>query len=252
MYCNRCGNQVDPNSQFCSTCGNSITPTVVPQSDNTVVPTNGTVVPTVVPQNNKSNVTITSIIIVLTIFIGAGILGILLLKNSKSNLTANNSTTQIAMDNITSAITKETSTKKTGWVTTSQRVDVIDPSTSYSVNGVNINIPEGYNPSYTNDVLTVIANNGSNYYMVHVIDGIFENVNLNTFKSNLEKNGYVINEFSPGTYMDRQGIKIDLMYSGYNYICYVLKANDSKIALFLFDKSATYEYANEMVTYSLK
>ena len=252
MYCNRCGSQLDPNSSFCTTCGNAVNTTVVPQTDNTVVPTNGTVVPTVVPQNNKSNVTITSIIIVLVLFIGAGIVGILLLKNTKASTPVNNDNTQIAMDNITSAVTSSSTTKKSNsWATSSQRVDTIDNVVSYTVNGLKIYIPEGYTPSYTNNILTVVNNNGINYYMINVVTAPYDSVDQETFKNNLLSSGYTIKSFTPGTYMDRSGIKIDVSIQGYDYTCYVLKVNASKVALFLFDKGTTEEQATVLVNYSL-
>ena len=252
MYCNRCGNQVDPNSQFCITCGNAITPTVVPQSDNTVVPTNGTVVPTVVPQNNKSNVTITSIIVVLVIFIGAGIVGIMLLRNSKASVALPDQTTQIALaDTTTTVAATEKTTKNASWATTTtvQRMDVID--NSYSLNGLKINIPTGYTPSYTNDVLTLIDPNGKDYYAVNVISSVYEAIDKDKYKNDLIKNGYDIHTFEPGTYTGRSGIYMTLKYSGYEYQCYVIKANSSKVAFFLFDRKASSEYIDTMINYSL-
>ena len=252
MYCNRCGNQVDPNSQFCITCGNAITSTVVPQTQPTVVPTNGTVVPTVVPQNSKSNVTITSIIVVLVIFIGAGIVGIMLLRNSKASVALPDKTTQIAMADITTeAIKAETSTKVASWATTTTAARVETGGNSYSMNGLKINIPDGYTPSYTNDVLTLIAANGKDYYAVNVISSVYEAIDKDKYKSDLIKNGYDIHTYEPGTYIGRSGIYMTLTVNGYNYQCYVLKANSTKVAFFLYDKSASEAYINQMINYSL-
>ena len=251
MYCNRCGNQVDPNSQFCITCGNAITPTVVPQSDGIVVPTNGTVVPTVVPQNSKANVTITSIIVVLVIFIGAGIVGIMLLRNSKASVALPDQTTQIALADITTvAQPEEKTTKAATWATTTTAARV-ETGNSYALNGLKINIPDGYTPSYTNDVLTLIAPNGKDYYAVNVISSVYEAIDKDKYKADLISHGYDIHTYEAGTYTGRNGIYMTLKYSGYEYKCYVLKANSSKVAFFLFDRSASDQYIDQMINYSL-
>jgi len=227
-------------------------PVVVPQSDGTVVPKNETVVPTVVPQNTKSNVTITSIIVVLVIFIGAGIVGILLLRNSKASVAIPEQTTQIAInDLVNTTIPATTTTKAGGWVstTTTTRVDGIE--NSYTVNGLKINIPDGYTPSYTNEVLTVVAPNGKDYYLINVITGVFEAIDQNKYQSELIKAGYEIGTFEPGTYTGRNGIKMDIKYTNRDYRCYIVKANGNKVAFFVFDPHVSSEYVDNIINYSL-
>ena len=252
MYCNRCGNPIEQNSQFCTTCGSAINTTVVPQTNPTVVPTNETVVPTVVPQNTKSSVTITSIIVVLVVFIGAGIVGILLLRNSKANVNPQPASSQVALADITSAITEQKTKKTNTWAstTTAQRVDKIE--NSLSVNGLTIHVPEGYNPSYTNDVLTLIDSTGTKYFLINVIAAPYEAVDTNKFKNDLIANGYDVHTFEVGTYANRNGIYMTLTYMGFRYKCYVIKANSSRVAFYLFDESSNEDYIYSMIDYSLK
>ena len=76
--------------------------TVVPQVDNTVVPT-------VVPQKNNS-APIVAIILVMVLFIGVGCAGVVLLKQTKGTVTERNVTQNVVYNETTNKtnVTKQT------------------------------------------------------------------------------------------------------------------------------------------------
>lgn len=254
MNCNRCGNPIDPNSNFCNTCGNAINqPTVVPQVNNTVVPqVDNTVVPTVVPQKNNTAPLI-AIILVLIVFIGAGCAGVILLKQTKSTVGGNVTTQNIVYnDPATKAIT--TTSKQAGWNTTTQqtRIDVIDENSYYKVNGLNITVPAGYTSTYSNDVLTVVDPNKSKFYMINVVDRRLETLDLNEYRNYLAQNGYSVDEFVKTKIGSYDVIAFNMPTENGVYNSFLVRANSTKTAIFMFVNESDADYIYRIIDTSLR
>jgi hypothetical protein len=229
VNCNRCGNPVDQNSSFCRTCGNQITNTVVPQTVG-----QPTVVPTVVPKKSN-NATILTIVIVLVIFIGAGVAGVTLLKQTKANSQLLDGKTQnVAIDeDVTKNKTNE-KTNKTGWkTTTTQRLDMVDNIQTYNLNGVILTVPDGYTSSIKNNILTVSYTN-SKYYMVNVIDTVVKLINVEQYQKNLINEGYPGENFEFTTIGDLDTLKFEMNNEHGHIYTFLVQAEYNKTAIFMF------------------
>lgn len=247
MNCNRCGNPVEPNTTFCRTCGNQINNTVVPQTVN-----QPTVVPTVVPQKNN-NATVLTIVLVLVIFIGAGVAGVTLLKQTKANNSLDNRTQNIALNEETTKLVNKANetTKKTGWkTTTTQKMDIIENVKYYEVNGVNIIIPDGYTPSYTNNILTVYYNDNK-YYMVNVVDVLVKTIDVEIYQQNLINQGYEGKNFNLTTIGEYDVLKFDMDNNIGHIDAFLVQAKYNKTAIFMFVDEKDSDRMNNIIIDSL-
>ena len=248
MNCNRCGNPIEPNSVFCRTCGSQINPTVVPQNVN-----QPTVVPTVVPQNTvvpkNNNNTILAIIIVMVIFIGAGVAGVTILKQTKSNTNNISKNQNVALAETTTKTVK--TTKQATWnYTTTQRVDTVD-NNFYKLNGVDIIIPEGYTPSYTNGMLTIFDSTATKYYLVNVVDSIIKKVKLEDYNSNLVSQGYTPNNLRYSTVVGCDAIEFDMDSKVGHIDTYLVQTTPFKVTLFMFVNETDNAYKENIIKISL-
>jgi hypothetical protein len=249
MNCNRCGNPVNPNSSFCATCGNQINNTVVPQTVNqpTVVPQTTS---TVVPQSNNNNNTIIAIIVVLVIFIGAGVAGVTLLKQTKSSTFNNNDTQNIVLNDTTTTLARTTKSNDGNWKTT-QRVDKIDQSSSLMVNGYNVVIPDGYIPSYQDNILTVFDSSKTRYYIINVIDTIVSRIDVEQYKSSLMQQGYPAKNFNRTTIENCDTLQFDMDNNLGHIDAYLVQVAPTKVALFMFLNENDMSYQNNIMKISM-
>ena len=248
MNCNRCGSPVEANSSFCRTCGNQINQTVVPlNAQPTVVPQN--LQPTVVPKNN--NGAILAIVFVLIVFIGAGVAGVTILKQTKANTPVVVDQTQnIALNETTKAV-KTTKTAVWNYTTTTNRVNTLDENDYYKLNGVDIVIPNGYTPSYSNGMLTIFDTTSSKYYLVNVVDSIVKNVDLDVYRNNLLTEGYAVNNLVKTTVIDCDAIQFDMDTNIGHIDTYLIQTTPIKTTLFMFVNENDMNYKSNIMKISI-
>lgn len=250
MNCSRCGNPIDPNSSFCNTCGNAIVkPTVIPQVNNTVVPqVDNTVVPTVVPKKNN-NTPIVAIILVLIVFIGAGSAGVILLKQTKSNITKSEVNQNIVYNEKTTTSKTQGGFKNT--TTKQSRLDVVDENNYYKVKGLTIVVPAGFTHTYSDNILTVVNPNTSKSYMISVVDRSLDLLDLNEYKKGLAQKGYNVDVFTKTKIGEFDAIAFNITSSVGTFSSYLVKAEYNKIAVFMFLNEDNTDYISNIILTSL-
>ena len=93
---------------------------------------------------------------------------------------------------------------------------------------------------------------GKNFYFINVVSAVFETIDPDKYQAELVNQGYTINNFEKGTFIDRPGLYMTVKSGQYEYNCYLLKATGTKVTVFLFQKNASQEFINEIVNYSFK
>ena len=259
MNCNRCGNPVDPNSSYCNTCGNQIIqPTVVPQTNNTVVPqVDNTVVPTVVPQKNNS-APIVAIILVMVLFIGVGCAGVVLLKQTKGTVIERNVTQNVVYNETTNKtnVTKQTedivsTTKPNGWGTTTQKVDIIDESSVYKINGFNIKVPAGYSATYKDDMLTVVNNSNGQFYMLSVVINNLSQVDWNNYTTYMRNNGINVSNLARTQVGNHEAYTLTMSSNGESLYAFYIQVKAGNILYIVFPLGTSYEYMQSIIFESI-